>query len=103
MSADWIYTPYLLPPSPSFLLPPPSYRCGLDPLPPNPSLPSFLHYCSRHDITLPLPTTTVNPPTTTGKPRGPTWVFYKRMVPHDVIPSCGPMMLEIPPPDLFSP
>lgn len=30
------------------------------------------------------------------------WWFTKRMVPHDIIPSCGPHVLEPPPEELFS-
>lgn len=47
-----------------------------------PDLPAFVHYCQVY--------------------KANDWLFYKRMVPHDIVPSCGPHVLEVPPPETFS-
>lgn len=62
-------------------------RCGVDSVVgKSRRLPAFLHFCQHHTL----------------RAEGRQWLFFKRMVPHDLITDCGPHFLELPPPDSFS-
>ena len=77
-----------------------SLRCGIDSIigpEQSDKLPAFLHYCQRHQFTQAVAAASASSPVEQQTPR--TWIFYKRMVPHDLIFDCGPHLLEVPPPD----